>query len=100
MIWNDPMLVKPAPKGEPVGELAVGKSVWIQESGRWVEFLVVHQGIPNASFYDTSCDGTWVLRKDIHSESQWDAGESNNYENSDIKAWLNGDYFSTLGKAE
>ncbi len=99
MIWNDPMLMKPAPKEEPVGDLAVGKSVWIQESGQWVEFLVVHQGIPDASFYDTSCDGTWVLRKDIHSESKWDAGESNNYENSDIKAWLNGDYFSTLGKA-
>ena len=81
--------------------LAVGTTVKLMEGGTAVEYLVVNQGIPsNSSLYDASCDGTWLLRKDIHSERQWNTSDANIYETSTINTWLNGDFFSSLGSVE
>lgn len=81
--------------------LAVGTTVKLMEGGTAVEYLVVNQGIPsNSNLYDASCDGTWLLRKYIHSERQWDASNINRYETSAINTWLNGEFFNTLGSAE
>lgn len=81
--------------------LAVGTTVKLMEGGTAVEYLVVNQGIPgNSNLYDASCDGTWLLRKDIHSNRQWDPSYVNKYESSAINTWLNGEFFNTLGSAE
>ena len=81
--------------------LPVGSTVKLMEGGTAVEYLVVNQGIPsNSSLYDASCDGTWLLRKDIHSERQWDPNNVNKYESSAINTWLNGDFFNSLGSVE
>lgn len=81
--------------------LAVGSTVKLMEGGTAVEYLVVNQGIPsNSSLYDASCDGTWLLRKDIHSNRQWNSSNVNTYENSAINTWLNGDFFNSLGSVE
>lgn len=81
--------------------LAVGTTVKLMEGGTAVEYLVVNQGIPsNSSLYDASCDGTWLLRKDIHSNRQWDPNNVNKYESSAINTWLNGDFFNSLGSVE
>ena len=82
-------------------DIAVGSVVKLMEGGTAVEYLVVNQGIPsNSSLYDASCDGTWLLRKDIHSERQWNTSDVNIYETSAINTWLNGDFFSSLGSVE
>ena len=87
--------------GIQAGALAVGSVVKLMEGGTAVEYLVVNQGIPsNSSLYDASCDGTWLLRKYIHSERQWHTSNVNKYESSAINTWLNGDFFNTLGSAE
>ena len=81
--------------------LPVGTVVKLMEGGAAVEYLVVNQGIPeNSSLYDASCDGTWLLRKDIHSNRQWDPNNVNKYESSAINTWLNGDFFNSLGSVE
>lgn len=81
--------------------LAVGSTVKLMEGGTAVEYLVVNQGIPsNSNLYDASCDGTWLLRKDIHSERYWNTSNVNIYETSAINTWLNGDFFSSLGSVE
>lgn len=78
--------------GTPVSSLAVGTLIKINENGAPVEYMVVNQGLPS-SMYDASCDGCWVLRKDIAEERVW--GSSNNdYKNSDIQAYLNGSWLS------
>lgn len=62
-------------------DIAVGSVVKLMEGGTAVEYLVVNQGIPeNSSLYDASCDGTWLLRKDIHSNRQWHTSDVNEYE--------------------
>lgn len=77
--------------GIKAGDLAVGSSVYLMENGVAVEYLVVNQGIPSdSSLYDDSCDGTWLLRKELHSERQF--GSNNTYASSNAHAWLNGDY--------
>lgn len=82
--------------------LPVGSTVKLMENGAAVEYLVVNQGIPsNSSLYDASCDGTWLLRKDIHNITRvWDIADVNKYEISTINTWLNGGYFSSLGTVE
>lgn len=87
--------------GVLASDLPVGSVVKLMESGTAAEYLVVNQGIPsNSDLYDASCDGTWLLRKDIHSERQWNSVNVNKYGSSSINTWLNGDYFSSLGAVE
>lgn len=87
--------------GVLASSLAVGSTVKLMEGGTAVEYLVVNQGIPeNSSLYDASCDGTWLLRKDIHSNRQWNTSNVNKYESSAINTWLNGDFFNSLGSVE
>lgn len=81
--------------------LAVGSTVKLMEGGTAVEYLVVNQGIPeNSSLYDSSCNGTWLLRKDLYSERQWNTSDVNKYETSAINTWLNEDFFNGLGTIE
>ena len=55
----------PTPGGSAAGDLLVGQTVAIKESGTPIPYLVVHQGNPDAGLYDASCEGTWFLRQDI-----------------------------------
>ena len=71
-----------------LGNVTVGNIVKLNENGSPVDYLVVHQGKPS-SLYDASCDGTWLLRKDIAEERVWDSGNSNVLESSDIQFYLN-----------
>ena len=81
--------------------LSVGSTVKLMENNTAVEYLVVNQGIPsNSSLYDSSCNGTWLLRKDAHSQRVWDISRVNIYETSVINTWLNGDFFNSLGTVE
>ena len=85
--------VNATPKaGTPVSSLAVGTLIKINENGAPVEYMVVNQGLPS-SMYDASCDGCWVLRKDIAESRAWDS-TNNDYKNSDIHAYLNGNWTS------
>ena len=82
-----------APKMKGLGEkiragtLAVGSSVFLNENGHPAEYLVVNQGKPS-TMYANSCDGTWLLRKDIFTIYKWDS-QNNCYKDSDIHAYLN-----------
>lgn len=76
------------PSGTPAGDLAVGSSVYANVNGTRTEFLVVHQGVPS-SIYDTSCDGTWLLMKNIYEKRAWHSSAVNDYGNSTIHSYLN-----------
>ena len=79
-----------------LGNVAVGSTVKIPENDVPVEFLVVNQGKPSNE-YDNSCDGTWLLRKDIHSKRAWNSGWSiKKYNQSSINTFLNGTYLNSI----
>lgn len=79
--------------GTKIETLNVGQSVYANVGGVRKEFIVVHQGLPS-SLYDASCDGTWLLMKDIYDNRQWNSRNSNAYETSDINTYLNGPFFN------
>lgn len=71
-----------------LGTKAVGSIVKLNVNGAAKEFIVVHQGKPS-SLYDESCDGTWLLMKDIFEATRWHSSDVNNLENSTIHSILN-----------
>ena len=71
-----------------LGTKSVGSIVKLKENGAAVNYIVVHQGKPS-SIYDSSCDGTWLLRQDIAENRVWDDGNVNKLESSDIHSYLN-----------
>lgn len=79
--------------GTPLGSLAVGKVVNLPFGSpkSYKKFLIVHQGIPDAKIYDSSCNGTWLMMKDLHQAVEWHKSETyfNDYENSNVRSWLN-----------
>ena len=76
------------PSGTNAGDIDVGTEVILNENGQPVNYLIVNQGIPSA-LYDSSCEGTWLLRKDIAENRQWHSFNNNDYENSTIDNYLN-----------
>lgn len=62
-------------------------------NGVKTEFIVVNQGKPS-DMYDDSCDGTWLLMKDIYENRVWDSENINKYESSDINTYLNSTFFN------
>ena len=78
-----------------LGTKAVGSIVKLKVGGTAKEFIVVHQGKPS-SMYDSSCDGAWLLMKDIYESRVWQSGNINKYESSDIHAYLNSTFLGLL----
>ena len=70
-----------------LGDLEIGTIVHIKENGVYQDYIVVNQGLPS-SMYDSSCNGTWLLRKDIYTTRTWDSS-NNDYKNSNIHSYLN-----------
>jgi len=71
--------------GTPIGDLAVGTSIYLRENGSLVEYIVVHQGNPDTTKYQSACAGTWVLRKVIYSTDKIDKAP---YHESALHLWF------------
>lgn len=76
-----------------LGSKAVGSIVKLKVGGVAKEFIVVHQGKPSG-MYDASCDGTWLLMKDIYENHVWQSENVNKYESSDIYTYLNNTFLN------
>ena len=83
------------PSGGPIGGLAVGSIVKIKVNGASKDFIVVQQGNPNTSTYDSSCAGTWLLMKDIYTTSEF-SSNNNSYKDSSIHSYLNSTFYNLI----
>ena len=82
------------------GNLGIGATVKLMENSVATDFIVVQQGLPG-SMYDSSCDGTWLLRKDVYDYNiAWDSDGAILYNYSTLKNWLNNTYTTLLGSIE
>ena len=82
------------------GNLGIGATVKLMENGVSTDFIVVHQGLPG-SMYDSSCDGTWLLRKDVYSQTMaWDSDGAIVYSYSTLHNWFDNTYVPSLGVIE
>lgn len=56
-------------------DMPIGSEVTLTESGSPELYIVVNQGLPSSN-YDSSCDGTWLLRKFIDQQKQpWNTSD-------------------------
>ena len=78
----------PSPRRMRMSDLEIGQTIKLKLHGTPWDWLVVHQGLPS-SIYDSSCDGTWLLLKDIYENSKWNSSDVNKYESSTIHTHLN-----------
>ena len=76
-----------------LGAKAVGSTVKIKVNGTVKDFIIIHQGKPS-SVYDDSCNGTWVLMKDIY--TTYTFGNNNSYKDSSIHTYLNGTFYNLI----
>lgn len=78
-----------------IDSASVGQSVYCNVNDLKKEFIIVHQGKPSG-MYDDSCDGTWLLMKDIYEERQWNSSTDNIYGASTIHSYLNSTFLNRL----
>lgn len=82
--------------GIPIGTLDVGETVLMDIDGKETEFLIVNQGNPDGSIYDASCDGTWLLAKNVLEEKEVQPLSNQYYSGSSIHEYLNGEFLARL----
>ncbi|QNO18806.1 DUF6273 domain-containing protein [Caproicibacterium amylolyticum] len=83
--------------GKKLSDLPVGSLLKINESGVPQQYIIVHQGNPDTSIYDISCNGTWVMRSNLFVGIKY----SNIYDVtsfllSNANSWLNNTFVQTL----
>lgn len=78
-----------------LGTKSVGSIVKLKVNGVLRDFIVVHKGLPSAD-YDVSCDGVWLLMKDIYEQRQWHSSNINDYEKSTIHSYLNDAFLNLI----
>ena len=81
-------------RGTQLGSLAVGSSVYFKVNNVRTEWLVVQQGNPDTAKYDSSCDGTWLLMKNIYENRAWHSATFNSYASSTIYSYLNNTFLA------
>lgn len=82
-------------RGTPLGSHAVGSIVYVAVGGVRTPWIVVEQGCPSP-MYDASCDGTWLLFKDVYSSKQWSKTVKNDYSLSSIRAYMDSTFLSSI----
>ena len=76
-----------------LGTKSVGSIVKIKVNGAAKDFIIVHQGLPSSA-YDASCNGVWVVMKDIYTTSTF--GNNNSYKDSSIHSYLNSTFYNLI----
>lgn len=83
--------------GKKLSDLPVGSLLKIAESGVPQQYIVVHQGNPDTSIYDVSCNGTWVLRKYVLDNARAiSTSNVRNYPTSDMCTFLSNTFVPTV----
>lgn len=81
--------------GFRVSDLPIGSSVYMKIDGVSKECIVVHKGNPDAAHYDNSCNGVWVLMKDIYLTTIMSSSYTD-YPKTSLHAYLNNKFFDLL----
>lgn len=85
-------------RGTPLGALDVGSLVHFAVGGVRTPWIVVHQGLPG-NMYDSNCNGTWLLCKDVYSSKQWSKTVKNDYSLSNIRAYMDSTFLNSIDQS-
>ena len=85
----------------PAGNAAIGDTITLNLNGMPHKFIVINQGRPS-TLYDSSCDGTWLMAKNVlgpFSDDVSFAGISTNYIASAMNDYLNDTFIEMFDAA-
>ena len=82
--------------GVPVGELAVGSSVYMNVGGVRKKFIVINQGTASGGFYSGDAGATWVLMNEKYKEVQQKATSSGYFSNTPVYTDANTTFLNSL----
>lgn len=82
-----------------LGEQTIGSIVKLNVSGVATNFIVVHQGSPNSTNYDESCNGTWLLMESVYIQQKANSSASNDYANLEIRTYLDNTFYGFFDNA-
>ena len=102
VLYNQNQIAKYAEVNINLANVSVGDEVNLPYNGVMVPHIVVQIGTPNAEIYDASCDGVWLLRKNIVENGQWNSSNVSTLNGSTIMATMQGyvaNYDSTVQSA-
>ena len=77
-----------------LAQQAIGSIVTLRENNVPVNYIVVQQGSPGTAYQ--GFEGRTVLLRQRLLMRQWHSSNVNDYQNSTIHAWLNGEFFNTF----
>ena len=78
------------------GDLSVGETINLNVNGSSYEWIVVQQGNPSSSVYNSSCNGTWLLMKDLYTNMVFSTTDGTYYSDSDIHTYLNNTFLGLM----
>ena len=90
VVYNRTQQPKYAEVTVSLANATVGQEINLPYNGVMTPHIVVHIGNPNPSLYDASCDGVWLLRKDIMENGQWNSSGVNTLAGSTIMTTMAG----------
>lgn len=82
--------------GTPTTTSNVGNSVYMNVNEVSTEFIIVHVGNPDTSKYDSSCNGTWVMQKDLTANTYQFSNNQATYVGGALDNYLNNTYLKLL----
>ena len=86
--------------GTPLSARAVNSKIKIAVNGVLRNFIILHQGIPDSSIYDASCNGTWVWMETVFGDTDVCFSKSGSknarYSEGRLHALLNGDFYDAI----
>lgn len=90
VLYNPNTLAKYTETKVNLATATVGQEVNLPYNGVMVPHIVVHIGNPIAALYDASCDGVWLLRKDVVGPGAWNSSGVNTLAESTIMSTMAG----------
>ena len=75
----------------------VGDIIKLTVGGAARDFVILHKGSPSAA-YQGFDNTVLIAQHDVDPNRQWHYTNLNDYANSSIQSWLNGDYYNTIAQ--
>ena len=72
----------------------VGSTVTLKVNGADADFLGSHHATPDPDVHAPSCEGTWLLMKNVYSQRPW--GSASCYADAPVHTWLNSTFLELL----
>ena len=92
------LVITQPPPSMVLGRVPMGTIVRFPVGGRHIEFVVVHHRLRNTDGYRGGENGVVLLAHRVLEEMAFNTVASNDYENSDVREYLEGEFYDSIDR--